>query len=48
VPSPNHPNDEIFDLIVFVVAVIFRWGVTRTTLNEIFDLIVCVVAVIFR
>jgi hypothetical protein len=41
------PN-EIFDLIVCVVAVAFRWGVIRTTPNEIFDLIVCFVAVIFR
>jgi hypothetical protein len=42
------PPNEIFDLIVCVVAVIFRWGVIRTTPNEIFDLIVCFVAVIFR
>ena len=41
------PN-EIFDLIVCAVAVIFRWGVIRTTPNEIFDLIVCFVAVISR
>jgi hypothetical protein len=38
----------MFDPIVCVVAVIFRWGVIRTTPNEMFDLIVCVVAVIFR
>jgi hypothetical protein len=41
-------SNEIFDLIVCVVAVIFRWGVIRATSNEIFDLIVCFVAVIFR
>jgi hypothetical protein len=41
-------RNEMFDLIVCVVADIFRWGVIRTTPNEIFDLIVCVVAVMFR
>jgi hypothetical protein len=41
------PN-EIFDLIVLVVAVIFGWGIIRTTPNEVFDLIVCVAAVNFR
>ena len=38
----------MFGLIACFVAVIFRWGVIRATLNEIFDLFVCFVAVIFR